>query len=82
MFDIPLSGTINIYRTRREYDTYDKTSTGGGLGISYPVYDYTRASLSYRYDDNTNITDDHRRRIGQYQGAGGEQRHQRHHHGV
>ena len=56
MFDIPLSGTINIYRTGREYDTYDKTSTGGAMGISYPVYDFTRASLSYRYD-NTNITE-------------------------
>jgi outer membrane protein insertion porin family len=59
MFDIPLSGTINIYRTRREYDTYDRTSMGGGLGVSYPVYDYTRASLSYRYDvtDISEITD-------------------------
>ena len=50
MFDIPLSGTINVYRTRRDYDTYDRTSMGGGLGASYPVYDFTRASLFYRYD--------------------------------
>ncbi len=56
MFDIPLSGTANLYRTGREFDTYDKTSTGAGLGFSYPIYDYTRASLSYRYDV-TNITD-------------------------
>lgn len=60
MFDIPLSGTANIYRTRRDYDTYDKTSVGGGLGISYPVFDYTRLALSYRYDITNldEITDD------------------------
>lgn len=60
MFDIPLSGTISIYRTRRDYDTYDKTSMGGGLGVSYPIFDYTRVSLSYRYDvtDITEITED------------------------
>jgi outer membrane protein insertion porin family len=60
LYDIPLSGTINIYRTRREFDTYDKTSTGGAMGVSYPIYDFTRASLSYRYDttDIEEITDD------------------------
>ena len=60
MFDIPLSGTINIYRTQRDYDTYDKTSMGGAVGISYPIFDYTRASLSYRYDttDISEITED------------------------
>ncbi len=60
MFDIPLSGTANLYRTKREFDTYDKTSMGGGLGFSYPIYDFTRALLSYRYDitDITEITAD------------------------
>jgi outer membrane protein insertion porin family len=60
MFDIPLSGTANLYRTKREYDTYDRTSLGGGVGFSYPIWDYTRVSLSYRYDitDITEITDD------------------------
>ena len=60
MFDIPLSGTANIYRQAREYDTYDRLSMGGGLGISYPVYDYTRASLYYRFDvtNISEITDD------------------------
>jgi outer membrane protein insertion porin family len=60
LFDIPLSGTANLYRTKREYDTYDKTSMGGGLGISYPIWDFTRASLFYEYDisDISEITDD------------------------
>ncbi|MBC2710963.1 MAG: outer membrane protein assembly factor BamA [Desulfosarcina sp.] len=60
MFDIPLSGTANIYRNKREYDTYDRASTGGGLGFSYPVYDFTRASIYYRYDvtDLSEVTSD------------------------
>jgi outer membrane protein insertion porin family len=60
MFDIPLSGTANLYRTKREFDTYDKTSMGGGLGFSYPIYDFTRVLLNYRYDitDITEITND------------------------
>ena len=60
LFDIPLSGTMNIYRTRRDYDTYDRMSNGGGLGFSYPVFDYTRASIFYRYDvtDISDIQDD------------------------
>ncbi len=51
--DTPLSGTANIYRTSREYDTYDRTSTGGALGVSYPIFDYTRVGVSYRYDITT-----------------------------
>ena len=60
LFDIPLSGTANLYRTKREFDTYDKTSMGGGLGFSYPIWDFTRAFLNYRYDitDITEITNE------------------------
>ncbi len=60
LFDIPLSGTANVYRTKRDYDTYDKTSMGGGAGVSYPIFDYTRLALSYRYDIThlDEITDD------------------------
>jgi outer membrane protein insertion porin family len=60
LFDIPLSTTVDIYRTYRDWDTYDKTSLGGGLGATYPIFDYTRVGLRYRYDitDLTNITAD------------------------
>ena len=50
MFDTPLSGTINFYRTGREFDTYDKTSLGSALVFSYPIFDFTRGSFAYRYD--------------------------------
>ena len=48
--DTLLSGTASLYRTSREYDTYDRTSRGGSVGVSYPIYDYTRLGFSYRYD--------------------------------
>ncbi|WP_083455967.1 outer membrane protein assembly factor BamA [Desulfosarcina cetonica] len=60
LFDIPLAGTASLYRQTREYDTYDRTSRGGTIGFSYPIWDYTRASLAYRYDitDLDDIDDD------------------------
>ena len=51
LFDIPLSAGFDLYDMTRDYeDTYDKESVGGGLRFGYPVFDYTRASLSYNYD--------------------------------
>lgn len=50
LFDIPLSATANVYRFRREFDTYEQSSTGAGLAFSYPIFDFTRLSLAYRYD--------------------------------
>ena len=60
LFDIPLSATASIYRTKRDYDTYDRVSMGGAFGFSYPIWDYTRASISYRYDitDISELTED------------------------
>jgi outer membrane protein insertion porin family len=50
LFDIPLSGGIDLYNWDRDYDEYQKNSIGGALRTNYPVYDYTRAYLSYVYD--------------------------------
>ena len=60
LFDIPLSATINVYDQYKEYTEYDRYSTGGGLGVSYPVREYTRVYLSYAYDssDVTKIADE------------------------
>ncbi len=60
MFDIPLSGNVSLFRSRRDYDTYDRTSLGGGVGFGYPIFDYTRATLSYRYSitDISDVTED------------------------
>jgi outer membrane protein insertion porin family len=60
LYDIPLSAGFDLYNWDREYDTYTKDSVGGAIRFGYPVWNYTRAYLSYRYDvsDITEITED------------------------
>ena len=60
LFDIPLSTTLNVYDQDKEYESeYDRHTIGGGLGMSYPVYDYTRLYWSYAYDiSDINILDE------------------------
>ena len=60
IYDIPLSGTVKLYRWLYSYNTYDRDSTGSSVGLSYPVFDYTRLSSTYTYDisDISNIDED------------------------
>ncbi len=60
LFDIPLSAGFDLYNWDRDYDTYDKDSTGGAVRFGYPVADYTRVYLAYSYElaDINNITED------------------------
>jgi outer membrane protein insertion porin family len=59
IYDIPLSGTVKLYKWLYSYNTYDRDSTGSSVGLSYPVFDYTRLSSTYTYDisDISNIDD-------------------------
>ncbi len=59
LFDIPLAAGFDLYDQDIDYDDYDKHSIGGALRFSYPVYDFTRVYLSYRYDraDINNISE-------------------------
>jgi len=50
LFDIPLSAGFDIYNQIRDEDDYEKDSVGGGIRLSYPVWDYTRLYLTYIYD--------------------------------
>ncbi|MBL0700596.1 MAG: outer membrane protein assembly factor BamA [Desulfosarcina sp.] len=47
LFDIPLSAGIDLFSWKKSYDTYDTDSKGGGLTMSYPIFDFTRASFGY-----------------------------------
>ena len=60
LFDIPLSAGADLYNWRYSYPDYDKNSIGGRLRLGYPIFDYTRANLSYNYDiaDIRNVDDD------------------------
>lgn len=50
LFDIPLAASVEVYRWKYEYDTYDRSSTGGSLNFSYPIFDYTRAGIGYTFE--------------------------------
>ena len=50
LFDIPLSARASIYSWERDYNDYERDSRGGQLRFSYPVYDFTRAFISYSHD--------------------------------
>lgn len=53
LFDIPLYSKYELKNWDDEYSTYDKKTVGGGLTLGYPVFDYTRAFVSYTYENNT-----------------------------
>jgi len=63
LFDIPLTGWVNVYKAEREWDDYgyDTDSFGVKVGVSYPVFTRTRLTFSYLLDqsdiDITNITE-------------------------
>ena len=60
LYDIPLSAGADIYNWKYSYPDYDNDSIGGRLRLGYPIFDYTRANLSYNYDISTikNVSDD------------------------
>ena len=59
LFDRPVSGDINIYKWKREYDEYTKDSVGGELGLGFPlrkIDGFTRGYITYDLD-LANVTD-------------------------
>jgi outer membrane protein insertion porin family len=60
LFDTPISAGFEVYKTEREYNTYDKKSEGGRIKFGFPVVTDTRFYWSYTYDisDIFNIEDD------------------------
>jgi len=52
LFDRPISGEINVYKWKREYDEYTKDSVGGELGVGFPLPldDFTRGYITYDLD--------------------------------
>ncbi|MFC1829999.1 outer membrane protein assembly factor BamA [Thermodesulfobacteriota bacterium] len=51
LFDIPLSAGFDLFNWETDYISYDKDSVGGALRFSYPVYRFTRAYLTFAYED-------------------------------
>ena len=60
LFDIPLTGWVNIYKWDKEWPDYgyDRNSVGFQTGLSYPILPRTRLSGVYLYDvSDIKITD-------------------------
>jgi outer membrane protein insertion porin family len=74
LFDIPLSSGIDLYDWDSDYDEYDKDATGGMLRFSYPIFDYTRVFLSYKYETAKidNIVEDAANTIRELEGTNTE----------
>ena len=53
LFDIPLYSKYELKNWDDEYTYYDKKTVGGGVTLGYPIFDYTRAFVSYNYERNT-----------------------------
>ena len=58
LFDIPLSATASLYDREKKYDGYNSHTVGGGVGVSYPVYDYTRIYWNYAYGVSDIVIED------------------------
>lgn len=48
LFDIPLWSKFDLWNYNRLFDTYNLSSTGGGVTVGYPVWEYITAYLGYR----------------------------------
>ena len=53
LFDIPLSAGLDLYKMTRDYTDYNRDSTGGGIRLGYPLFDYVRGYVRYGYDAST-----------------------------
>ena len=58
LFDMPLSGGFDLFKTRRIYTDYTLDSTGAGVRVSKPFQEYWRwfAGYALRRDDITDVT--------------------------
>ena len=60
LFDIPLTGWVNVYKWDKEWDDYgyDRDSVGFRVGLGYPIFHRTRLSGVYLFDvSDIEITD-------------------------
>ena len=50
LFDIPLTAGFKIYNWNSDFDEYEKSSLGGAIRLGYPIFDFTRLSVSFARD--------------------------------
>jgi len=59
LFDLPLWSKFNIWKSEREYDSYDLDTAGTGVTLGYPLFERVRGYVGYEYSDENvkNIKD-------------------------
>jgi outer membrane protein insertion porin family len=50
LFGIPLTAGFRIYNWVSDFDDYEKDSLGGSIRLGYPIFDFTRFSVSFSRD--------------------------------
>jgi outer membrane protein insertion porin family len=55
-----VSAGVDLFSLEREYEDFDRDSTGGGLRFGFPAADYTRFNVQYEYEsiDVTDVDED------------------------
>jgi len=51
LFDLPLWSKFNIWKSERDYDSYDLDTTGTGVTLGYPIWERVKGYISYEYSD-------------------------------
>ncbi|MBZ0254117.1 MAG: outer membrane protein assembly factor BamA, partial [Candidatus Methylomirabilis sp.] len=60
LFDIPLTAGVQLFRTLRVFQDFDREAVGGSFSVSYPVYERIRLGTAWRTElvQVTNVDDD------------------------
>jgi len=51
LFDRPVSLDVSVYRSEREYTSYNRKSDGFSIGLGRSFWEYWRASATYRFEE-------------------------------
>lgn len=57
LFDYPISLGVKLYNQERELLYYTKSSRGGSISVSYPLFEEVRHYISYSYDEVLKLDD-------------------------
>ncbi len=50
LFGRRIGGAVSVYNQQLKYLQFDKTATGGSLGVSFPIGDFANWSVGYRHE--------------------------------
>ncbi|MBI5745641.1 MAG: outer membrane protein assembly factor BamA [Nitrospirae bacterium] len=60
LFDYPVSGTLDLFNTKRDFTTYSERRKGGAISLGKSFTEYTGGTLSYKFEKLNifNVADD------------------------